>query len=252
MRLFKILLLSLPTLLWSQAYNKLGHPNFFGFHYRAILPMQQMQSGIQNFADSVLQCSIQPTNGYTFGGIVRYGLTDLISIETGLYYNQRNYQINATRTDSAISVEQRFRFVQFEVPIQGLIAIKLSKQIYANAALGASLLYKPSSVATYINPYDKHEFRQVGLVDINDKLGFDLRASAGFEFRDKKLGVFYIGGTAFIQLQPAFTFLSRYQYVNFKQAAAGPVNASGFGLDFKYFIPYTRPGQQIFKPGPIE
>lgn len=252
MRLFKILLLSFPTLLWSQAYNKLGQPNFFGFHYRAILPMQQMQSGIQNFADSVLQCSIQPTNGYTFGGIVRYGLSDLISIETGLYYNQRNYLINATRTDSAISVDQRLRFVQFEVPIQGLIAIKLSKQIYANAALGASLLYKPSSVATYINPYDKHEFRQVGLVDINDKLGFDLRASAGFEFRDKKIGVFYLGGTAFIQLQPAFTFLSRYQYVNFKQAAAGPVNASGFGLDFKYFIPYTRPGQQIFKPGPIE
>lgn len=250
-RLLLVFLL-LPNINWSQAYNKLGQPNFFGFQYRAILPMQQMQSGIQSFSDSVLQCSIQPTNGYTFGGIVRYGLTDLISIETGLYYNQRNFQISATRTDSAISVDQRLRFVQFEVPIQGLIAIKLSKQIYANAALGASILYKPSSVATYINPSDKHEFRQVGLVDINDKLGFDLRASAGFEFRDKKLGVFYLGGTAFIQLQPAFTFLSRYQYVNFKQAAAGPVNASGFGLDFKYFIPYTRPGQQIFKPGPIE
>jgi hypothetical protein len=252
MRLYYALLICLPSILWSQAFNQLGQPNFFGFHYRAVLPMQQMQSGTQTFSDSVLQCNIQPTNGYTFGGIIRYGLTDLISIETGLYYNQRNYQITATRTDSAITVDQRMRFVQFEVPIQGLIAIKLSKKIYSNAALGGSILYKPSSVATYANPYDKHEFRQVGLVDINDKLGFDVRASAGFEFRDKKAGVFYLGATAFIQLQPAFTFLSRYQYVNFKQAAAGPVNASGFGLDFKYFIPYTRPGQQIFKPGPIE
>ncbi|MFM6946078.1 MAG: outer membrane beta-barrel protein [Flavobacteriales bacterium] len=252
MRLLFIALFLLPQLLWAQAYNKLGQPNFFGFQYRTILPMQQMQSGLQSFSDSVLKADIQPQGGYTFGGIVRYGLSNLISIETGLYYNQRNYQINATRTDSAISVDQRLRFVQFEVPIQGLIAIQLSKQFYANAALGASILYKPSSVASYVNPYDKHEFRQVGLVDINDKLGFDLRASAGFEWRDKKAGVFYLGGTAFIQLQPAFTFLSRYQYVNFKQAAAGPVNASGFGLDFKYFIPYQRPTQQIFKPGPIE
>ncbi|MEN9940673.1 MAG: hypothetical protein RL286_165, partial [Bacteroidota bacterium] len=129
---------------------------------------------------------------------------------------------------------------------------KLSKKLYANAALGTTILYKPSSVATYINPYDKHEFRQVGLVDINDKLGFDLRASVGFEFRDKKAGVFYLGGTAFIQLQPTFTLLSRYQYVNFKQAAVGPVNASGFGLDFKYFIPYERSGRLIFQQGPIE
>jgi hypothetical protein len=90
------------------------------------------------------------------------------------------------------------------------------------------------------------------LVDINDKLGFDLRASVGFEFRDKKAGVFYLGGTAFIQLQPAFTLLSRYQFVNFKQAAVGPVNASGFGLDFKYFIPYERSGRLIFQQGPIE
>jgi hypothetical protein len=252
MRLAYCILIFLPSIFWSQAFNKLGQPNFFGFHYRAIIPMQQMQSGTQAFSDSVLRSSIEPVGGYTFGGIIRYGLTDLISIETGLYYNQRNFKIAATRTDSAISVDQRLRFVQFEIPIQGLIAIKLSKEIYANAALGASILYKPSSVATYINPYDKHEFRQVGLVDINDKLGFDIRASAGFELRDKKAGVFFLGATAFIQLQPAFTFLSRYQYVNFKQAAVGPVNASGFGLDLKYFIPYTRPGQQIFKPGPIE
>lgn len=252
MRLAICVFFMLPSILWSQAYNKLGQANFFGFHYRAILPTQQMQSGIQSFADSVLKVNITPSGGYTFGGIVRYGLTELISIETGLYYNQRNYQTNATRTDSAISVDQRMRFVQFEVPIQGLIAIKLSESFYANAALGASFLYKPSSVATYINPYGLHEFRQVGLVDINEKISFDIRASAGFEFRDKKAGVFYLGATAFIQLQPAFTFLSRYQYVNFKQAAAGPVNASGFGLDFKYFIPYKRPGRQIFKPGPIE
>ena len=252
MRFLFALFCFLPILIWSQSFNKLGQANYFGFHYRSILPMSQMQSGLQTFSDSVLKTSITPNTGYTFGGLIRYGITDLISIETGLYYNQRNFNITSTRLDSALTVEQRLRFVQFEIPIQGLIAIKLSKKLYANAALGTTILYKPSSVATYVNPYDKHEFRQVGLVDINDKLGFDLRASVGFEFRDKKAGVFYLGGTAFIQLQPAFTLLSRYQYVNFKQAAVGPVNASGFGLDFKYFIPYERSGRLIFQQGPIE
>jgi hypothetical protein len=252
MRLLLTLLMVGPFLAWSQAYNQLGKPNYFGFQYRLVLPMQQMQSGLQQFADSILQTELTPNNGYTFGGVLRYGLTDLISLETGLYYNQRNFSINSTRTDSALSVSQRLRFVQFEIPIQGNIGIQLSRKIYANAALGGAILYKPSSVATYVNPSDKHEFRQVGLVEINKKLGFDLRASIGFEYRNKKLGVYYLGGTAFVQLQPAFVLLSQYQYVNFKQTAYGEVSASGFGLDFKYFIPYTRAGRLIFQQGPIE
>lgn len=252
MRILLVFFLLFPFLALAQAYNQLGKPNFFGFHYRHILPMQQMQSGTQKFSDSVLQTSITPQDGYTYGGMLRYGITDLISIETGLYYTQRHFQIQSTRTDSALTVDQRLRFVQFEIPIQGNIGIQLSRSIYANAALGAAVLYKPTSVATYVNPYDKHEFRQVGLVDINKKIGFDIRTSIGFEYRNKKAGVFYIGGTAFVQLQPAFVLLSRYQYENFKQAAFGDVNASGFGLDFKYFIPYTRPGRLIFQQGPIE
>lgn len=252
MRLLLAILFLLPVIGWSQAFNQLGKPNYFGFHYRHILPMQQMQSGVQKFADSILQTSLTPTDGYTFGGLMRYGITDLISLETGLYYNQRNFTIQSTRTDSMLTVDQRLRFVQFEIPIQGNIGIQLSRTIYANAALGGAILYKPTSVATYVNPSDKHEFRQVGLVDINKKLGFDIRTSIGFEYRNKKAGVFYLGATAFVQLQPAFVLLSKYQFVNFKQTAFGEINASGFGLDLKYFIPYTRSGRLIFQQGPIE
>jgi len=144
MRLFYALLIFLPSILWSQAFNQLGQPNFFGFHYRTVLPMQQMQSGPQNFSDSILQTELTPIDGYTFGGVLRYGLTDLISLETGLYYNQRNFSIQSTRTDSMLSVDQRLRFVQFEIPIQGNIGIQLSRSIYANAALGGAILYKPS------------------------------------------------------------------------------------------------------------
>lgn len=252
MRCLLVIVFCIPFIAFSQAYNQLGKPNFFGFHYRHLLPMQQMQSGTQKFTDSVLQTSISPTDGYTFGGMIRYGITDLISLETGLYYTQRNFAIQSTRTDSALTVNQRLRFVQFEIPVQGNIGVQLSKSFYANAALGAAIIFKPTSVATYINPYDKHEFRQIGLVDINKKVGFDIRMSTGFEYRNKKAGVFYLGATAFVQLQPAFIFISKYQYENFKQTASGQVNASGFGLDLKYFIPYTRPGRLIFQQGPIE
>jgi hypothetical protein len=92
----------------------------------------------------------------------------------------------------------------------------------------------------------------VGLVEINKKVGLDFRASVGFEYRNKKYGVYYLGATAFVQLQPAFVLLSQYQFENFRQTAYGEVSASGFGLDFKYFIPYTRPGRLIFQQGPIE
>ncbi len=252
MRYLLAIVFLIPNIAFSQALNQLGKPNFFGFQYRQILPMQQMQSGIQYFEDSLLKTNITPALGYTFGGVLRYGLTDLISLETGLYYNQRNFSIQSTRIDSALTVDQRLRFVQFEVPIQGNIGIQLSRNIYANAYLGSAILYKPTSVATYINPYDKHEFRQVGLVDINKKVGLDLRMGFGFEYRNKRAGVFILGATAFVQLQPAFVLLSRYQYENFKQAAVGDVNASGFGLDFKYFIAYKRPGRLIFQQGPIE
>ena len=45
MRFLLVILLLFPSLGWSQAFNQLGKPNYFGFQYRHILPMQQMQSG---------------------------------------------------------------------------------------------------------------------------------------------------------------------------------------------------------------
>ncbi|MEN9700614.1 MAG: hypothetical protein RLZZ301_1812 [Bacteroidota bacterium] len=236
----------------AQALNALGQYNFFGFQLRAIAPMSQMQSGTQQFSDSILTSTIRPASGYIFGATVRYGLTNLIALETGLHYSQRYFQLHTTRTDIDLSVDQSLRFVQFEIPIQALIYIQLNKKLYANAALGTNLLYKPSSVAVYSNPSDKHEFRQIGLVDINEKLAFDLMASEGFEWRDKKQGIFYLGASANVNLQPAFIYMSKYQYVNFKQLAAGEVNASHFSIDFKYFIPYVRSGNLIYDKGPIE
>jgi hypothetical protein len=196
--------------------------------------------------------TIQQNPGYAFGGVVRLGLSELISIETGLNYVQRIFGITMQQTDSNIVAYNTMHFIQYDIPLAAVINVKLSKVIFANASLGIALQNKPSNVGIIDHPTGKHEFFHLGVVDIHKKNALDLTASTGFEFRTKKSGVFYIGGTARVAMSPVFQFVGKYKYVNDARVVYGNVNGSYLSVDFKYFLPYKRASNLIFKPGPIQ
>ena len=75
--------------------------------------------------------------------------------------------------DSNISLVDDFGFVQYDIPLNALFYVKMTKKWYMNAALGPAVGYKPSSVGTIAQPGGKHEFINIGLVAINKKINID-------------------------------------------------------------------------------
>lgn len=242
----------IPFFLFAQKENKFGVQNYFGFQTRMIVPSNMIGPNSLTLTKDYFTTTIQQNPGYAFGGVVRLGLSELISIETGLNYVQRIFGITMQQTDSNIVATNTMRFIQYDIPISAVINVKLNKSIYANAFLGLALQNKPSSVGIIDNPIGKHQFFHMGLVDIHKKISFDLMTGAGFEWRIKKSGVFYLGGSARVALAPVFQLIAKYQYVNEERLVFGEVNGSYLSVDLKYFLPYKRASNLIFKPGPIQ
>ena len=247
-----ILFLFLPLSMFAQKENKFGVQNYFGFQTRMIIPSDAIGPNSLTLTKDYFSTTIQQQVGYTFGGVVRLGLSELISIETGLNYVQRRFGITMSETDTALTAFGTMSFIQYDIPVSAVINVKLSKELFANASLGIALQNKPSSVGIITNPRGKHEFLHQGVVDIHKKISFDLISSVGFEYRTKKSGVFYIGGTARVAMAPVFLLVAKHRYVNESKVVYGNVNGSYLSFDLKYFLPYKRASNLIFKPGPIE
>lgn len=252
MRYLLLLFLLVSHSFFSQKENKFGVPNYFGFQSRMIIPSDAIGPNALTLTKESFTTTIEQQVGYTFGGVVRLGISELISIETGLNYVQRHFGITMSETDSAITAYGTMNFIQYDIPVSALINVKLSKEFFANASLGIALQNKPSSVGIITNPRGKHEFFHQGVVDIHKKISFDLISSVGFEYRTKKSGVFYLGGSARVAMAPVFLLVTKHQYVNESKVAFGDVNGSYLSLDIKYFLPYKRANNLIFKQGPIE
>lgn len=227
-------------------------PYYFGFQVKPLFPTKFIGESSSTFSNQGYEVKISQQVGVSYGGVVRIALTDLIGIETGLNFFQRYYKVNMRLVDSNVVASDRFGFIQYDLPVNALFNIKLSKKWFMNAAIGTSICYKPSNVGTISNPSGKHQFFNIGIVDINDKVNFDLNGNLGFEFRTEKYGFFYIGGCARIPTAPLFNLLSRYRYGTYEVDNYGPVSGSFLAIEFKYFIPNNGGNGQKFERGPIE
>jgi len=252
MRIFILILFILPLSMFAQKENKFGVQNYFGFQTRLIIPSNAIGPNALTLTKESFTTTIEQQVGYTFGGVVRLGLSELISIETGLNYVQRHFGITMSETDSAITAFGTMNFIQYDIPVSAVINVKLTKELFANASLGLALQNKPSSVGIITNPQGKHEFLHQGVVDIHKKISFDLISGVGFEYRTKKSGVFYVGGSARVAMSPVFLLVAKHRYINESEVVFGNVNGSYLSVDLKYFLPYKRASNLIFKPGPIE
>lgn len=226
--------------------------SYFGFQVKPIFPSKFIGTENNEFSNQGYNVVISQKVGYSFGGVVRVALADFIGIETGIHFNQRYFQFNMSLPDSNISQVDDFGFVQYDIPLNALFYVKLTKKWYMNAALGPAIGYKPSSVGTIAQPIGNHEFINIGLVGINKKVNFDLTGNLGFEFRTKKSGIFYLGGSARVPTSPLFELVSRYRNGTYEVDNYGEIDGSFLSIDLKYFIPNNGGNGQKFNHGPIE
>lgn len=232
--------------------KKEKYPTHFGIQVRGLFPNKFSEQKTNTIFNDTLRSSITQKNGFSFGGIIRRRYTDRLGVEIGLNLSKRYFDVSTGIPDSNQFFKKDFAFTNFELPLNGLVFIKLSDRVYSNAALGLSAIYKPSSVASEQFKEAKGEFSMAGIVE--NKFNVNINAQLGFEFVSDKNGSIYLGGSAHIPTGTFFYFYSKYTYANSDVFSAVVYNQRSpfFTVDLRFYFPTIKnKGEQPLK-GPIE
>lgn len=213
----------------------------FGIQYKPIIPNSIIGTYYQEFNSGILQASIQQKLGHSFGMVIRRGITDLISFETGLEITQRKFDLNFAVEDSGYSAKDQVGFVGYEIPFKALIFIRLGEGLFMNTALGTSFNYYPSDISVNVPIKNNQYFLQEG-ARLNRIQGA-LLANIGFEYRTKKSGYFYLGSSFNLPFASIITFAMSYEHPPGDDVAIDNVRGSYLTLDLRYYF-HEKPDSQ--------
>lgn len=252
----RLLLLLFLFLLANSALGqtpKVKVPSYFGLQVKPILPTKFIGNSELKQELNGFKTTFKQSTGYSFGAVVRAGLTKTIAIETGLNYNQRVFDIDMSLADSNLFLKNDMKHVSYDLPIKGLFYIRLAEKWYMSTAIGGNISYNPTNVRVTTNTGTLSQFVHTGLAR---KLFFEFGANVGFEFRTEKDGFFYLGGVASVPFNSIMFLRSSYVYqgyhITIDAENEGKVDGSYLSLEFKYFFPNIKAKKKIFQEGPIE
>lgn len=200
----------------------------FGVHFRPIIPSALFSNTDVNFQNNGIRYVIKPQLGYNLGVVIRQRIYKGISLESGINYVKRVYDINLQ--DSSFTSNTRFRYIANEIPLLGLIYIQLSEQAFINNAFGLSLDFFPSDVYTEGDSIKQVTKRKYWVLPA-------LTANVGFEYRTQKSGFFYLGGSYHRMLATMAYSVIEYRRPIKTELNVVPLEGHYFSLDFKYFFP---------------
>ncbi|HKR04062.1 MAG TPA: hypothetical protein VJY62_05440 [Bacteroidia bacterium] len=160
-----------------------------GIQVKPIFSSKFFGTGEQTLTgDSSITFQTKPGSGFCAGMVVRYGITNRISFETGINYVKRSYTLNIHDSLLPFSGTSKYRIISYEIPLSGLVFIQLSEKIFMDVSLGVSFDFFPSSVQSQ-DDYFKHLGTRRGWIHES------ILANLGYEYRTEKSGYFYIGAS---------------------------------------------------------
>ncbi len=159
-----------------------------GIQIKPLLPVSIFNVGNNVITQDIYTATITPRVGISYGGVIRVGITDRLSVETGLHYVRRNFRINVETGESNSFDASNFSYINFELPVQGMIFIQLSERLFFNTALGIAVNMWPSSVQTV---GDRNIIQHRSF--IQRRATFSFIGNLGVEWRTANFGSFYLG-----------------------------------------------------------
>ncbi len=235
-----IIQLILVLFMANTAFGQKGVTTF-GIQYKPIIPNTVIGTFKQDFNENQFTSSVQQKLGNAFSFVVRQGLTENISFETGLGFTQRNFNLDFAVEDSNYFAESQVGFIGYEIPVKALVFIRLGESLFMNTALGASFNYFPSDVKVDVPIKAGEYFSQEGAY--RNKAQGSLLADIGFEFRTRKAGYFYLGSSYNLPFSPIVTFAMAYEYAGGDQVAIDNIRGSYLTIDFRYYF-HEKPKNQ--------
>lgn len=202
-----------------------------GFSFRPVIPSGLFDNTELEVQQGPVKFSIDPKPGYAIGVSFRQELPYLLSFESGIHFVRRAYDLHIS--DTGFSTTNKFRFITYEIPFNGLIYIRLSENTYLNNAFGLTLDFVPSNVFTENEYYLQKVQRKYWVLP-------GLNAETGWEYRTEKSGIFYVGGSYHRMLVRLADTRIAYTRGPINEDITTKLSGHYFALDFRYFFPTQR------------
>jgi len=207
-----------------------------GLQFKPIVPSSFFRSGSNDIVQGDFTYILNPKLGYSAGMVIRKGFDKTFSFETGINFIRRNYDLGIEyqpTADSSNAIEDDFSIIGYEIPLLGLVYIRLSEKIYMNSALGLSIDLFPSAVKS-VGDYYFHQSSR------NSWVQTALLANVGYELRTEKSGIFYIGASFHRPFTYTYKTEIRYYAEPFNIIQLDQANTTLSGnyltFDFRYFF----------------
>jgi hypothetical protein len=215
-------------------------PTYFGIQIRPLFPTDAGGQELSYLTKDNYEVHFQQHLGYSFGGIIRKGITKLIAFETGINFIQRNYNISMSLMDTNVKASHKWSHINYEIPLNALIYIQLSSKTYMNSSLGGTIRFTPTDIKKIIQTGGIHSFESYGLY--KTKIAASINGNIGFEYRTNKNGFYYIGSSISIPLSPIMDYFSIHsiQSNTSKTLLSGEIQGRYLSLDFRYFFPNVK------------
>ncbi len=207
----------------------------FGIQYNPIIPNRLIGMYSQDFVDTPMVARMQQKFGNHFGGIVRHGFTKNFSMETGLSFTQRNFNLFYEIEDSGFSEKNDVRIPCYSVPLSGLVFIRLGDQFYMNTSLGVAMTLYPSAVQVFTEVTNTNYHFLMEAV-YKSKVQGALLANLGFEYRTEKSGYLYFGATYNLPFAPICAAALGFEYSGGDFVAVDWIPGSFLTLDLRYYF----------------
>jgi hypothetical protein len=251
--LFLLILVKVTSTFCQLGEKKELYPIHFGIHTKIIVPSNFLGSVKTSLVNEGFQSTLTQKTGFSYGALIRADYTKNITLECGINYIQRQFTADMSYSDSIELIQDtnKLTFINYELPITGIVKIQLARTVFALVGLGPSFTFKPTNVALVDLPGGKHTFYHSGSVK---KFGVDLNVQGGFEFRTKKSGYFYIGSGVKVPTAYLFNWGGKYAQQGSSESliAFDKTNGAFLSFDIRYYLPNIRNSGMQFNKGPIE
>ncbi len=203
----------------------------FGVQIKPIIPIEFFDAGRQEENQNNIQYINQPKFGLSFGMVIRKGLTKSLSLETGVNFLKRNYDLTINDPDSSFSGNSDFSIVNYEIPVLGLVYVRLSRNMFMNVAGGASFDIYPTPLFVEAEYFSNAVNRKFWVQP-------SLLANLGWEYRTEKSGYIYIGASLHRPFSKIFTSFVTYKGQNGKRTEEAIFDLTGnyLTIDIRYFF----------------
>ncbi len=225
-----ILALLVATLSISMA-NAQQYVTTIGIQYKPIIPSVFFRKDGFTTTDGPVSMTVTPKNGSSFGMVVRRGISQRFSIESGINWVNRNYSISASASDTTLTWDNEVKWTTYEIPVQLLVFVPFNDHLFLNAAGGLALNFYPSDIQSqdesgyFYQRTRRHHWWSQNLI-----------ANLGLEYRTTSSGYFYFGAS---YLQP-FTYMAtvrtQYAYTHPTTVLRNDLRGNYLTLDFRYFF----------------